>query len=102
MTVTCFVVVTSTTNIMKSVYKEILLGLCSLLLTPQSLTKIISYFIIIYQFTAVIFIIVVHCMILVTVDKSKKQYLKKIQETKNRSIFIQLLFATLSAHLDSK
>ena len=102
-TVTCFVVAISITSIMKSVYKEIPLGLCSPFVDPTKsnlLLTIISFLVIIYQFVAVIFVSVVHCMILMIVQKSKKAVSRKITKKQtNISIFIQLTIMTLACLL---
>ena len=99
-TVICFVVVTCITNIMKSVNKHIPLALCSPFVDPTKsilFLKVISFFIIIYQFSAVIFVSVTHFMISVIVHRSNKNVSKTInKKTTQRLIFIQLIILTLA------
>ena len=99
---TCFVVVISITNIMRSVYKEIPLGLCSPFVDPTKsvvLLKIISYFIII-QFAAAIFVLVVHSMIFTIVKRSNKALSRNVSKKQTGiSMFIQLIIITLGCLL---
>ena len=100
---TCFVVVTSITNIMRSVYKEIPLGLCSPFVDPTKsvvLLKIISYFIIIHQFAAAIFVLVVHSMIFTIVKRSNKAVSRNVsKKQRGISMFFQLIIITLACLL---
>ena len=102
-TIITIFVVSSITIAMQSNYKQIPFGFCSPFVDPTKsifILKIISWFVILYQLFAVLFILVACLLIFILIQRSKEAVAKQLSSKQpNLSLLIHLITISISCFI---
>ena len=102
-TIITIFVVASITIAMQSIYKQVPFGFCTPFVDPTKsilLLKLISWFVICYQFFAVFFILVVYILTFILIQKSREAVAKQLHNKQpNLSLLIKLITISISCFI---